>query len=173
MSNEYEPVNLSKLLAYLPSLPPLQVEQFQVYEKMKMMKNSKGTLPFDIPSKFWNEVMVKLVPPLTDIINPALATCQYPDMWKREYVSPVPKIKEPEVLKEVQKIACLSDFIKLFEGFLKDIMIEDIMPNIDPKQYGGHTNIGTEHMVVALLDRILGLLDNHNTKYAVIMAAAD
>ena len=112
VSNEYEPVDLSKLPAYLPSLPPLQVEQFQVYEKMNRMKNSKGTLPIDIPSKLRNEVMVELVPPLTDIINTALATCQYPDMWKREYVSPVPKIKEPEVLKDVRKIACTSDFNK-------------------------------------------------------------
>ena len=144
-----------------------------MYAKMKKMKSSKGTLPIDIPAKLRKEVTVELVPPLTNIINTALATGQYPALWKREYVSPVPKVNEPEVIKDVRKIACTSDYNKLFEGFLKDIMMEDVMPNIDPKQYGGKKKTGTEHMVVALMDRVLSLLDNNNTKSAVIMAAAD
>ena len=111
--------------------------------------------------------------PLTNIINTALATGQYPAMWKREYVSPVPKVPEPEIIKDVRKIACTSDYNKLFEGFLKDILIEDVMPNIDKKQYGGKKKTGTEHMIVALMDRVLSLLDSNNTKSAVIMAAAD
>ena len=173
ISNEYEPVDLSALPAYLPALPPHQVQEHEVYAKMKKMKSSKGTLPIDIPAKLRKEVMVELVPPLTNIINTALATGQYPALWKREYVSPVPKVNEPEVIKDVRKIACTSDYNKLFEGFLKDIMMEDVMPNIDPKQYGGKKKTGTEHMVVALMDRVLSLLDNNNTKSAVIMAAAD
>ena len=47
------------------------------------------------------------------------------------------------------------------------------MPNIDQKQYGGKKKTGTEHMIVALMDRVLSLLDSNNTKSAVIMAAAD
>ena len=51
ISNEYEPVNLTALSAYLPALPPPQVEEFEVYQKMLRMKKSKGTLPIDIPAK--------------------------------------------------------------------------------------------------------------------------
>ena len=81
---------------------------------MKQMKSTKGTLPIDIPSKLRKEVAVELVTPLTHIINTALATGQYPALWKREYVTPVPKIKEPEKIKDVRKIACTSDYNKLF-----------------------------------------------------------
>ena len=49
---------------------------------------------------------------------------------------------------------------KLLESFLKDIFIEDVLPNIDLKQFGGRKKSGTEHMVVALMDRVLSLLDN-------------
>ena len=35
--------------------------------------------------------------------------------------------------------------------------------NIDPKQFGGKKGHGTEHMIVALMDRVLMLLDNNNT----------
>ena len=173
VSNEYEPVDLSALPAFLPALPPPQVEEYMVYEKMKRMKKTKGCLPIDIPSKLRKEVAIELVTPLTHIFNTALATGQYPALWKKEFVTPVPKIKEPELIKDVRKIACTSDYNKLFEGFLKDILIEDVLPNLDPKQYGGRKKIGTEHMVVALMDRVLSLLDNHNTKSAVLMAAAD
>ena len=45
--------------------------------------------------------------------------------------------------------------------------------SIDVKQYGGKKKTGTEHMIVALMDRVLTLLDSNNTKSAVLMAAAD
>ena len=44
---------------------------------------------------------------------------------------------------------------------------------MDPKQYGGKKGMGTEHMVVALMDRVQSLLDNNNTRSAVLMASAD
>ena len=92
---------------------------------------------------------------------------------KKEWISPVPKIKEPEVIKNVRKIAGTSDYNKVLESFLKDAMIEDVHPNLDPKQYGGKKGMGTEHMVVSLMDRVLGLLDDNNAKSAVLMASAD
>ena len=48
-----------------------------------------------------------------------------------------------------------------------------MFPHLDPKQYGGRKKIGTDHMLDALMDRVLSLLINHNTKSAVLMAAAD
>ena len=111
--------------------------------------------------------------PLTHIINTALATGHYPALWKREYVMPIPKVREPLVIKDVRKIAGTSDYNKLLESFLKDIFVEDVLPNIDPKQFGGRKKTGTEHMIVALMDRVLSLLDNNRTRSAVIMAATD
>ena len=51
--------------------------------------------------------------------------------------------------------------------------MQDVIPNIDVKQYGGKKKTGTEHMIVVLMDRVLALLDSNNTKSAVLMAAAD
>ena len=48
-------------------------------------------------------------------------------------------------------------------------MMTDVMLNIDPKQYMGKKMTGTEHMVVALMDIVLSLLDNNNTRSAVII----
>ena len=54
VSNQYEPLDINKLPAYLPSLPPPQVEEYQVYQKLTRLKNTKSTLPINIPNKLRN-----------------------------------------------------------------------------------------------------------------------
>ena len=51
VSNLYEPVNLEKLPAFLPSLPSPQVDEYDVYLKLKKLNNTKGTLPIDLPNR--------------------------------------------------------------------------------------------------------------------------
>lgn len=173
VSNEYEPMNLEKLPSYLPSLPSPQVEQHQVYNKLLGLNNTKSTLPIDIPAKLRKEVAVELAAPLTHIINSCLWEGVYPALWKREWVSPIPKVKEPEVLKDVRKVASTSDYNKVLEAFTKEFITEDIGSKLDPKQFGGKKGHGTEHMVVSLMNRVLYLLDNNNTRAAVIKAGVD
>ena len=73
-----------------------------------------------------------------------------------ELVTPVPKKnKELEKLSDMQKIASTSDFSKVFEKFLKEWIIKDISDNLSPSQYGGKKGIGTEHVIVNFVDRVL------------------
>ena len=110
---------------------------------------------------------------MTHIINSCLAESLYPDLWKREWVSPIPKVKEPQVLKDVRKVASTSDFNKVLEAFTKTYITQGIGHKLDPKQFGGKKGLVTEHMVISLMDRVLSLLDNNNTRSAVIKAGVD
>ena len=173
VSNEYLPVDHKQLPCYLPATKPLQVTEFQIYERLKKQKKTKSTLPVDIPDSLRIEFAAELAGPLTDVINSCLEKQTYPKLWKYEWVTPVPKITHPKVLKDLRKISCTSDYNKLFEGILKDWILEDISENIDIGQFGGQTGTGTEHMIVCLLDRVLHLLDRYNDKSAVIAASID
>ena len=51
--------------------------------------------------------------------------------------------------------------------------MEDVCENLDIGQFGGLPGIGTEHMIVCLIDRILKLLDRHTDRSAVIMTSLD
>jgi hypothetical protein len=51
--------------------------------------------------------------------------------------------------------------------------MEDVSGNIDIGQFGGQPGIGTEHMIVCLVDRILKLLDRNSDRSAVIMTSLD
>ena len=55
---------------------------------------------------------------------------------------------------------------------MKDWIMEDISPNIDIGKYGGQKGMGTEHMIVCLVDRIL-ILDSNTERSAVIAACVD
>ena len=170
ISNEYSPIDNSQLPCYLPALPPPQVEEYDVYTRLCQIKKTRSTLPIDIPDKIRQECAPLLAWPLTTLINNCLTQSQYPAIWKQEWVTPAPKITHPKEISDLRKISCTSDYSKLFEGFIKDWIMEDVAQNIDIGQFGGLPGLGTEHMIVCLLDRILQLLDSHPDKSAVIMA---
>ena len=173
ISNEYFPIDNSKLPCYLPALPPPQVEEYQVYQRLNQLKKTRSTLPIDIPMKVRKECAPFLAEPLTVIINNCLTQYQYPAVWKQEWVTPVPKISHPKDISHLRKVAGTSDYSKVFESFLKDWIMEDVSMNIDIGQFGGQPGIGTEHLIVCLLDRILKLLDRYPDRSAIIMSCLD
>ena len=172
VSQEYEPVDLTLLPAYLPALPPPQVDVWTVMKRIETQKKTKTTLPIDLPESLRKKSAVFLAEPLTDIINTSLKQGTYGTPWKFEWVSVVPKLPRLQVLKHVRKIVSTSDYSKVYEGFLKEWIIEDISDNLNLSQYGGKKGVGTEHMIVNLVDRILKLLDGPEST-AVIKTCAD
>ena len=173
VSNQYSPIDNTQLPSYQPVQELPKLEEYDVYLRLKGMKNTKSTLPIDIPDKLRKEFSAELSTPLTNILNACLEQQKYPRLWKNEWVSPAPKVSNPKVLKDLRKISCTSTFSKLFEGILKDWILEDISDNMDIGQFGGEKGTGTEHMIVCLIDRIQQLLDRNPDQSAVIAASVD
>ena len=83
------------------------------------------------------------------------------------------QVNNPKVFKDLRKISCTSDFSKLYEGFLKEWILNDIHPNLDPSQYGNEAGTGTDHLLLAFVDKVLKLLDTTENYTAVIAAMVD
>ena len=173
VSQEYSPLNTSKLPAYLPAPEILQVDETDVAERLSKLKCRKSTQPIDLPSKLRKQFPCELSIPLTDIVNSCLSQYQYPRPWKHEWVVPVEKKPNPTSLKDLRKISLTSEYSLVFEGIIKEWIMEDITPKIDRSQYGNQKGTSTEHMMVNLMDRILKLLDNNNNCSAVIASMLD
>ena len=173
VSKEYSPIDLKKLPSYLPANKPEKVTEYRVFEKLNKLKNTRSTLEIDLPNKLRKEFAVELTTPMANIINTCLEQQCFPTLWKKELVTPVPKITHPKVVKDLRKISGTSDFSKVFEGFLKDWIIDDVSGNIDLGQFGGLKGSGTEHMLVCMVDRILKLLESRETGTAVIASMVD
>ena len=175
VSQEYSPLDREQLPAFLPAGRPEQVGVFQVLDRIKKLGKTKSTLPIDLPDKLRIECALDLAEPLTDIINSCLRTGQFPAAWRREWVTPVPKAKRMEDLetcKDLRKIASTSDSAKIFESFLRDWITKDIVDKIYINQFAGKTGVGTEHMIVWMMDRVLKLLDQP-VMSAVVSASVD
>ena len=74
-----------------------------------------------------------------------------------------------KVLTDVRKIASTSDINKLYEGILRDWILD----KIDTKQFGGQKGTRTKHLLVCLVDRVLQLLDRNTYNSTVIMNGVD
>ena len=174
VSQQYSPLDLQQIHSFLPAELPPQLQVHQVWQRIKSLKKTKSTLAGDLPEKLRKEASIFLAEPLTDIYNACLVQGVYPDAWKMETVTPVPKkTTKLKLLTDIRKIACTSDYSKLFEKFLKDWILEDISKNLSPTQYGGQKGMGTEHVIVNFVDRVLKLLDNSTTRPAVMTTFVD
>ena len=88
-------------------------------------------------------------------------------------VTHVPKTKyQPQNCTQIRKIASTSDFSDNFEVFLRKWILEDIDKSININQFAGRRGMGTEHMIVAMVDRVLQLLDKPGMS-AVVATAVD
>ena len=66
------PIDLTKLPAYLPAEQPPQLHVYDVYIKIQDQKNTKSTLPIDIPDNLRRQAAEFLADPLTDIFSTCL-----------------------------------------------------------------------------------------------------
>ena len=173
VSQEYEILDRTKLPSFLPAGRPEKVNVFQVLDKIKSIGHTKSTLPLDLPDRLRKECALDLAEPMTDIINSCLLDGRFPKMWRREWVTPVPKAKLVlETCDDVRKVASTSDFSKIFELFLRKWISEDIGHKIDINQFAGRKGAGPEHMLVLMMDRVLSQLDRPGMR-AIIKASVD
>ena len=173
ISQEFNPLDMSKLPSYLPAPENLVITETNVAEKILGLKKRKSTLPCDLPSVVRKEFAIYLAVPMTNIINSCLKDHCYPRLWKHEYVVPVEKVRNPSTLKDLRKISLTSEFSLVFEKILKGWILNDLEPMLDKSQYGNRKGTGTEHMLVNLMDRLLKLLDQNSNKSAVLATLVD
>ena len=97
------------------SKPLSLFEPMQIHEKIKKkMKKKVSTVPNDIPWKIILEFSVELAEPLSHIFNSASKKGIWPSIWKKELVTPVPKVFPPKSPDDLRKIAGTNNFSKFF-----------------------------------------------------------
>ena len=73
------------------------------------MTNAKN----DVPASVIKEFAVELASPLANIINCSVKRGEYPEIWKLETATPVPKVYPPKKVTELRKISSLRKFSKI------------------------------------------------------------
>ena len=172
VSNEYEKLRTSDIdLSKATNLKPTPVlEEYQVYEYLRKIKTNTSTVLNDIPAKIIKEFACELAKPLTDVINTMVSLGQYPNIWKIEIVSPVPKVYPTLILNDLRKIAGLKNFSKIAEKIISKWLISDMSDLRDRSQYGNEKGVSVNHYLIKMIYEILTSVDTNtsNEKFAVI-----
>ena len=178
ISNLYEPLKSEdiEIPGETSDSQPLPIyEPIEICEKIKSMKKKSSTVPGDIPWKIISEFAVELAEPLSNIYNSSTLSGVWPNIWKFEYVTPVPKVFPPDGIDDLRKISGTKNFSKIYEALISEPIIMDMAPNMDKSQFGNVKGLSIQHYLVKIVNRILTILDTNNDeeKYAVISQLID
>jgi hypothetical protein len=86
----------------------------------------------------------------------------WPDIFKEEYVTPVPKVFPPLKIEDLRNISGLLTFNKIAKKCVAELMIEDMKSKLDPSQYANQKGIGIQHYLIKMLNRITTALDSNS-----------
>ena len=99
----------------------------------------------------------------------------YPNLWKVESVTPVPKTFPVEKLKELRKISGLLNFSKIADKVIAELLTEDMAEKRDKSQYGNQKKMSTQHYLVKMLHKIFTSVDKNgqDEAFCAIMHLVD
>ena len=113
--------------------------------------------------------------PITHIINSIFEQQCYPTLWKKEYISPVPKVFPVEQIAQMRPISGVVSLAKITDRILAEYMLADMSEFRDKQQYGNEKGVSLNHLLLKMINKILTSVDNNTVKekYAVILTMLD
>ena len=161
---EHPALNIEKLPSYLPAKNDLpDIERYAIYTELTKIKLGKASPEGEIPKRLLKEFSYELSEILAYIFNLSLRTGVFPDRWKEATITPLPKVKVVSELGELRPISLTPDLGKILEGLVTKVMLQDIKPSIDERQYGNLKGRSTSHYLIFLIDEIYKALDKPHT----------
>ena len=169
ISQEYEPVSISHFPEFEKSkhMSYPKISRNKVEKTIKSMNKKAAGVPGDIPMKLISEFSYEFSKPLSHLINSCFNQGIYPELWKMEYVTPVPKVYPPEKLKDLRKISGLMNFSKVTDKIIAELISDDMTHSRDRAQYGNQKKVSIQHYLIKLLHKVLTSLDENSVKKSI------
>ena len=176
VKNMYEKLKVEDI--EVPDFKAEDIPQFgpsKIWRLLTKLKTNKATIEKDFPPKLAKLFAAYIAEPLTDVLNTSIRRGEYPNLYKSEISTPVPKKYPPKSLSDLRNISGLRTFDKVFENLLAEMMINDMKPKMDKSQYGNRKGVSIQHYLVKMINQILTALDNsnHGEKKAVLVSLID
>ena len=174
VSQEYEPLKTENI-----NVPPFKTEDIpnisvQIVEIfLRDIKTCKAITKDDIPSKIFKKFANYLSDPIASLINKCIRDGAWPDIFKHEIVTPIPKVFPPRNIEDLRNISGLLTINKIAEKCIAKLIISDMKEKLDPKQYANQHGIGIQHYLINMLNRILTALDSKSETKAVLATLID
>ena len=145
------------------------LEPFQISGRLKSFKKPKSRIGGDLFPSLVNQFHDILAIPLCEIYNTITQTKEWPDSWKVEYVSVIPKNNHPTEIGQLRNISCTLLVSKVYESFLLDWVSEEV--KLRDNQFGGVKGCSTAHYLINLWQEILSNADDNRS--ATVLTVVD
>ena len=168
ISSEHRPLDPSNIAPTFDREFPYLTEN-QISNLLRKMKKSKTTVPGDIVPRLYGLYSDALSVSLTDIFNSMTQKQVWPEAWRIEYATIIPKSLSPTELSECRNIAWTNYLSKVYENVLMTWTRQEVTTK--PSQFGGERGCGTDHLLTTLWHEIGSALEDHRS--AVVLSAID
>ena len=139
------------------------------------LKTNKSTIHTDISVRIYKEFAALIAEPLTHVYNTSLIQGQYPQIYKYEVSTPVPKKYPVESMEQLRNISGLLTAYKIFEKLLSEIIISDMKKKADVAQFRNQKQTSIQHYLFKMIHKILTAVDNNSRRdiFAVVASMID
>ena len=163
ISAEFTPLQRRERPADLPANPPLR---HQIAGRLRSFKKPKSQVPGDILPSLFTTYADVLSEPLQVIFEQIYKTWEWPDLWKSETVTLIPKKKSPETLSDLRNLSCTPLVSKLLESFIMDDIKKTI--KLSDNQYGGRKGTSVDNFLIDTWQTVLQDLEDHRASSSLI-----
>ena len=98
--------------------------------------------------------------PLSNIFNTMFTEGVYPQLWKTEVITPVPKHCSASKMSDFRPISALFNCAKISDKLMASFITQDMTR--DPKQYGNEKGLSVNHYLIKMIHKILLLVDKNS-----------
>ena len=172
VSQEYEEVRIEDIeIPEFTEKDIPHIKESDVIEAMSKMDPNKSNVTNDIPAKIFKRFACQLGKPVTDVINASIRQGVWPNIFKMEIVTPVPKVSPPKNIEDLRNISGLPNLDKIAEKVIAKLIISDMKAKLDPSQFANQEGLGIQHYLVKFIDRILKAVDkNSKSEVCAVLA---
>jgi hypothetical protein len=150
----------TQIPTYLPSqLPPINVNEIDVYKALKRLDSSKSNSPQAVPSRILKECAMELCYVISHLLNSSFESGEIPTSWKDGFITALPKVPSVTSLSQLRPITVTSNLAKIAEKFIYDDIYDKIASQIHPQQFGVLKKSSTAHYMIQLYDFLLKSID--------------
>ena len=168
VSREFDPLSPDQIPLTKPGNIP-RLKKFEVAKRIKLFRKPKSRVPGDVFPALVTKFADFIALPLTNIYNEISRTYIWPTCWKKEFVTVIPKNKNPASINDLRNISCTMLASKMYESYVLDWLKEEV--TLRSNQYGGVRGVGTDHILVDLWQRILEDLEDYRA--ATVVTSVD
>ena len=161
--NLYQPLKTEDI--HVPHFEENEIPYFhpsQVWFALSRLDAKKATVQGDFPAQLIKHFAAYLAEPLAAIFNCGLKRGEYPDIYKFEICTPVPKAYPTQTTAQLRNISGLLNFDKIYEKLISQLIISDMEAKLDPAQFGNQKGVSIQHYLIQMVHRILFMLDNNS-----------